>query len=79
MMILFTFLACVAMCVANVVPSLQNYHSDGAWADYKQRFGKIYTSQNEEQMRYEIWAKQVDEMTLHNSLYGQQYEQGRLF
>ena len=76
-MFLLTFAACVAVCVANVVPA-PNHHGDEAWGEYKERIGKIYTSQSEEQMRYLIWRKEVSEIDLHNAVYGHQYQQGTL-
>jgi len=63
-MMFFAFLAFVAVCGAH----------DQAWDDYKLEFDKHYTPE-EEALRYANWKKDVEEVTLHNALYGEDFTQ----
>merc|ERR1712142_1314435 len=47
---------------------------DQAWEDYKLDFGKVYTAE-EEPMRYANWQKTVEEVELHNAMYGHEFTQ----
>jgi len=47
---------------------------DLAWQNYKLEFNKVYTAE-EELGRYLNWKKDVEEVTLHNSLYGNEFTQ----
>ena len=67
-MIIFTVLvACLSVCLA---------HEDEAWEAYKLQYNKVYTSEAEELSRYLTWKENVEGIELHNSLYGDSYQQG---
>merc|ERR1711962_230572 len=63
-MMFFALLAFLAVCGAH----------DQAWDDYKLEFDKHYTPE-EEAHRYANWKKDVEEVTLHNALYGEDFTQ----
>ena len=69
-MIFFTVLfACLSACLAL---------DDQAWEDYKLQYKKVYTSETEELSRYLTWKENVDGIELHNSFYGDSYQQGEI-
>ena len=69
-MIIFTVLvACLSVCLAL---------EDKAWEAYKLQYKKVYTSETEELSRYLTWKENVDGIELHNSFYGDSYQQGEI-
>jgi len=70
MMIFFALLAFVAVCGAQGPSGAY----DQAWEDYKLEFDKHY-SPEEEALRYANWQKDVEEVTLHNALYSEDFKQ----
>jgi len=67
MMFLAFILACVALSSAAPV-------ADQAWEDYKIKFGKVYSAE-EESTRYETWKTNTEIVALHNADYSAGYEQ----
>jgi len=63
-MILFIVYACLSVCLAH----------DQAWEDYKLEWGKVYTPE-QDAAKYLTWKENVDEINIHNALYGDTYTQ----
>lgn len=40
---------------------------DLRWIEFKEKFNKVYASQEEDQMRFQLFAKRVQQVDLHNS------------
>merc|ERR1711973_947570 len=47
---------------------------DQAWEDYKLEYNKHYTAE-EEPIRHANWKKEVEEVELHNAMYGSEFTQ----
>jgi len=54
---------------------LAKLSDDPAWEEYKSRYGKAYTGE-EEKTRYETWRQNVEKIERHNSEYSKTYTQG---
>jgi len=61
---IFALLMCVAVAMAK----------DQAWEDYKLEYNKHYTAE-EEPIRHANWKKEVEEVELHNAMYGEDFTQ----
>ena len=58
---------------ATLILSSSVMEADEQWATYKLRYGKVYSSHDEEMKRYGIWRNTNIDIAKHNAAYDQRF------